>query len=114
LFGADLEGAILKQRLLARLAAEAVAGETGKALTVKGDDLFVGDGKLSVSIAAPSPVSCLIHFGLNIETKDVPVKAAGLQELGADPDRIGSLVAEAFREEMASVDRARCKVRGVR
>ena len=113
LFGADLEGAVLKQRLLARLAAEAVAHETGKALKVKGDDLYVGDCKLSVSIAAPSPLSCLIHFGLNIETKDVPVKAAGLKELGADPDRIGRLVAEAFREEMASVGRARCKVRGV-
>jgi hypothetical protein len=113
LFGADLESAILKQRLLARLAADIVARETGKVLVVRGDDLFAGDRKLSVSIAAPSPVSCLIHLGLNIETKDVPVKAVGLRELNADPGRIGELLAEAFREEMASVSQARCKVRGV-
>ena len=97
LFGSDLESTILKQRLLVRLAQELI-GKQG--LRVDGDDLFAGEAKLSVSIAAPSPVSCLIHLGLNIETEGVPVKAAGLRELGVDPRRLAVQLSEAFVREL--------------
>lgn len=43
-----------------------------------GDDLYLQDKKLSVSIATLSPVSGLIHTGLNIESSGAPVQAAGL------------------------------------
>ncbi len=113
LFGVALETAVLAQRLLARIAAQWVHGETGKTVRVEGDDLYAEGGKLSVSIAAPSPLSCLIHFGLNIETHGVPVKAAGLKALGADPDRMAKGIAKTFAAEMDSVKRALCKVRGL-
>lgn len=113
LFGADLESTVLKQRLLVRLAAERLGKEGVAGVRVDGDDLYVGEGKLSVSIAAPSPVSCLIHLGLNIETEGVPVKAAGLAEAGVDPDRLAADLSMAFSRELDAVAWAGQKVRGV-
>jgi hypothetical protein len=113
IFRESLESMILKQRLLARLAADILGRETGVVLRVKGDDLYHGKQKVSVSIAAPSPVSCLIHFGLNISTQEVPVEAAGLEELGMDPDRMADLLATAFQQEMKDVNWAVSKVRGI-
>jgi len=114
-FGITLETAILRQRLLARLAAEIIVSHyrSGTALSVRGDDLFVGAGKLSVSIAAPSPVSCLIHLGLNISTVDVPVEAAGLDDLGVAPETIAPQICQAYSDELISMTRALAKVRGV-
>jgi len=89
LFGTDLEGTVLKQRLLIRLAKDILEEKTGKAIEARGDDLFHRGKKLSVSVAAPSPVSCMIHFGINISTEDVPVEAACLKDLGvSDPAQV--------------------------
>ena len=38
-----------------------------------GDDIFIGDAKLSVSIATASISSMKIHFALNITTKGTPI-----------------------------------------
>jgi len=113
LFNESLECCILKQRILVRLAADIISNQSGVQLTVKGDDLYIDDKKLSVSIAAPSPVSIMIHFGINISTKDVPVKAASLQDLNLAPDDIGRLIADSFKKEMESVKWAVCKVKAV-
>ena len=43
-----------------------------------GDDLFYNDAKLSVSIGTLSILSGLIHVGINIDSSNAPVKAAGL------------------------------------
>jgi len=112
-FDAGLEATLLKQRLLARLAARIVSEESGRDVRVVGDDLYGEDRKLSVSIAAPSPVSCLIHFGMNIETRDVPVKAVGLEELEVDARCAAERLMRAFQQEMESLAWARAKVRGV-
>lgn len=116
-FQAALEPTILLQRLLIRLAADELVKEAkGKevdGLEVTGDDIYIKDAKLSVSIAAPSPVSCLIHFGLNIKTEGVPVKAIGLEELGIDPDVYAKGVTAAWVHELESVDWALSKVRAV-
>jgi hypothetical protein len=50
----------------------------------KASDLFVGERKLSVSVATASASSSKVHLGLNITSKGVPdgVKAIGLAELG--------------------------------
>ncbi|MBU0753945.1 MAG: DUF366 family protein, partial [Planctomycetes bacterium] len=82
-------------------------------LIVEGDDLYLKNRKLSVSIAAPSPVSCMIHFGLNIETHGVPVDAAGLKELGVDPSRFAAHLGRDFQKEMASTAWALSKVKGI-
>ncbi|NJD75965.1 MAG: DUF366 family protein [Candidatus Methanoperedens sp.] len=52
--------------------------------TRNGDDLFVGDRKLTVSIASAGVASEKIHCGINITTQGTPpeVRTAGLEEFG--------------------------------
>jgi len=111
-FDGDLNHAILRQRLLVCLAAEALRGDVA-GLRREGDDLFVGEGKLSVSIATVSPVSTLIHLGVNIDPTGAPVQACGLRELGVDPWRFAEGLVAAYAAETERMARARCTVRGV-
>jgi hypothetical protein len=86
-------------------------------LVRSGDDLYLGDRKLSISIATSSPVSVMIHAALNIVSQGTPVKAAGLYDLGysdAGIEELGSKVCRLYAGEMHSVKMACCKVRGVR
>jgi len=112
-FGVGLEVGVMRQRLLVRLAADIVNRQTEKTVVVSGDDLYVEGGKLSVSIAAPSPVSCLIHLGINISTDQVPVKAASLGELGVDPFSLARDLGLLYGREIDSIRQALSKVRGV-
>jgi len=113
-FGDTLACAVLRQRLLIAIIKDRLQA-TGKLpdLTRKGDDIFCADKKLSVSIATNSPVSTLIHTGVNIDADGAPVAACGLQEFGIDHLRLAEAVAAAYVEEMASADFARTKVRSV-
>ena len=82
-----------------------------------GDDIYYFDGdekkKVTVSIATCSPVSTLIHTGINIKTEGAPVKAGGLEEMGIEPRKFAERVAESFIKELEDIHFARCKVRGV-
>lgn len=114
IFGIDLLGIVFAQHLLCAV----IAGEINKSLgrdivERQGDDLFVKDGKLSVSIATISPISGLIHLGLNITHKGVPVKAASLDELGIDCYQFGARVLELFSAEVDGCLYATRKVRPV-
>jgi hypothetical protein len=111
-FDGDLDHAILRQRLLVCLAREVLADDV-QALRRVGDDLFVGDRKLSVSIATVSPVSTLIHFGINIDATGAPVPACGLAEFGLDPLRTAERLAAAYIAETKRMGKARCTVRSV-
>lgn len=113
-FGADLPEMVFLQRLVAALAADRLrAGlDPARAATVRrdGDDVFVGDGKLSVSIATVSPVSGLVHFAVNIDDRDTPVRTAALGPLGFPPEAFASgLVSDVAREIDTVID-ALCKV----
>lgn len=112
-FDPDLARAILRQRLLVVTAAEALRGVAGVAVERRGDDLFVGERKLSVSIATVSPVSGLIHLGINIDPAGAPVPAVGLVELGVDPCQAGQEIARRYAEEVEDVQAAAAKVRWV-
>ena len=112
-FGESLEKGVLRQRLLIAIIKD-VLGRPG--LTRKGDDLYLGDRKLSISIATSSPVSAMIHAALNVVSEGTPVKAAGLFDLGLGEGEIldfGREVCGLYSEEMDSVRLACCKVRGV-
>lgn len=120
-FEMDLEKTVLRQRLLIAIIKDSIMKnviESGSGLlNRKGDDLYIEDGKLSISIATLTPVSTMIHTGLNVTTENVPVKAAGLLELGYAESRLPSLAAEicrAYAGEMQDIYQARCKVRGVK
>jgi len=113
-FDRDLQRAVLRQRLLICTLAEHLAMRPGvPPLRREGDDLFVGERKLTVSIATLSPVSALIHVGVNIDPTGAPVPAVGLAEWGVDADELAREVLEAWAAELRSAHLATCKVRGV-
>ncbi len=114
IFGISLLHVTALQRLLCASAKDVIDSAAGRlAVERRGDDLFAGGGKLSVSVATVSPVSGLIHMGLNITDRGVPVKAASLRDLGLEPDEVALALMRRFVEEMDSVDYATRKVRPV-
>jgi hypothetical protein len=113
-FDSDLTRTILMQRLLVSLAQQEIIFRTGKPAIVRGgNDLFEDGAKLSVSIATASPVSTLIHFGINIESEGTPVKTKGLADYKIDPPDFARALLESFRDEVLTVTQARAKVRAV-
>ncbi len=112
LFDAGLREAVLQQRLLVSVIAEIIKGRLRRlAVERKGDDLFVERRKLTVSIATVSPVSSLIHLGINIDSIGSPIPAASLKELGAAADWLANDVLAAYAAEQDQLHEARCKVR---
>ena len=80
----------------------------------KGDDIYVDDKKLSISIATVSPVSMKIHIGVNVKAEGVPkgVDAIGLKELGIDDvEDFMEKTGRAFQEEFLKVKKDSMKVR---
>jgi hypothetical protein len=109
-FDLDLEKAVLRQRLLAAIVRDELGGEVRR----EGDDLFLGPGKLSISIATLTPVSSKIHFGINIERElHVDVETRGLRDLGADPDDVARRVLSQYASQIYGIHDARTRVRGV-
>jgi len=123
-FGISLVEGVLYQRLFMAIAGQEIARATGKTITRSGDDLFWNDGKedrkLSVSIVTASPVSRLLHAGINLDATGAPVKAAGLFDLGigstedlAPVNALVERILSAFREEAEGIEWACAKVRPV-
>lgn len=117
-FGVSLREAVLAQRLLVATVAESLNEKLspGKPFLRTGNDLHLGDRKLSVSIVTSSPVSQLLHLGINIDPTGAPVSAVGLQEFFPDQAHITEWVRQilqAFSKEMEGVEWACTKVRPV-
>ncbi len=129
-FGMGLREGVFMQRLFMASLGESLnsmAGRLGKSWRVKrdGDDLFVftpeaspsGDleilRKLSVSIVTASPVSVLLHAGINIDPTGAPVAAVGLDEMGVLPEEWVPHALSRFSEEWESIQWACAKVRPV-
>ncbi len=125
-FGLGLREGVFLQRLLMSLMGEVVneqllaLGRAGSLCRRDGDDLFIPEGegsglgrKLSVSIVTASPVSLLLHTGINIDPAGAPVPAIGLQELGITPEAWVPLVLSRFATEWESIHWACAKVRPV-
>ena len=127
-FGATLREGVIRQRLFMSQLAQAVqkgleasGGDRRWRVHRDGDDIYLtpfGGGpehsrKLSVSIVTASPVSQLLHSGINIDPTGAPVAAIGLQELGIDPETFASQALDAFAREWDGVEWACAKVRPV-
>ncbi len=111
-FGADLARMIFIQRLLASHAADLVREATGRAdVRRSGDDVYLGDAKLSVSIATLSPLSGLVHFGVNVRSEGAPVRAIGLAEIDMAPVAFAQALLARFSGEIDSIIDALGKVR---
>jgi hypothetical protein len=78
---ADMRLCYHRQRILVMIVKD-LLGEMGIKCLRKGDDLYVGSGKLSVSIASCSISSMKIHFAMNLTSKGTPadVETTGLTE----------------------------------
>lgn len=122
--GRDLLLTVLRQRLLVAGALQVLhrdpqavpGGAWGQCLSQiqrQGDDLYLSERKLSVSIATLSPTSGLIHFALNVDPSGAPVPAIGLAELGVDPRLFAHRLLKQYGEEMESAVAACRKVREV-
>ena len=104
----------LRLRLLVAIVRELIEKEvSGPGIERRGDDLFVEGRKLTVAVSTVSPVSSLMHLGINIDPAGAPVAAVGLGELGVDPMRLARSVLERYRMECRSIEIAVRKVRGV-
>lgn len=108
-FGLGLREAVLRQRYIIAIIAEML----GREIERRGDDLYFEDKKLSVSIATSSPVSSLIHIGLNVSSKNTPLPTIGLEELEIDTKKFSIAVMDAYREELEDIELAMAKVRAV-
>jgi uncharacterized protein len=114
-FGINLQTTVAFQRILAALVFEELSGMgTIKTLKREGDDIYIGEGKLSISIATSSPISGLIHFAVNITNENTPVKTACLSDLGIKPKAFADALSARFISELRTIDEARCKVKWVR
>ena len=113
-FDMDLENTIIRQRLLIATIKEELEKLGVKTLRRSGDDLYEENKKLSVSICTLSPVSTLIHCGLNVSNLNTPIPTIGLTNLQIqDVLGFGESVAQHYCDEVISMRLARCKVRGV-
>lgn len=115
IFDQDLEKMVLRQRLLmAIIEAELKKFPQCRNVQREGDDLYDDNAKLSVSIATNSPLSCLIHTGLNISSHNTPVLTKGLNDYDIDPKALSLKIIERFANELNSIQHAQTKVRPVK
>lgn len=114
LFELDLERGVLYQRLLVdHLKKELELQKKSLKLERRGNDLYDGKAKLNVSIATLSPVSTLIHVGINVISKETPVLTKGLKDYGIVPATFAKNILKNFSAEYESIQMSRTKVRGV-
>lgn len=121
-FGCDIDKIVLIQRLLVSVVVETLRYSTFEDVDLEREfDNIYADlpdederARLSVSVATVSPVSGLVHLGLNTTSKGTPVRTAGLEELGVeDVDKFAVEVARRFIEEMKDLKSDASKVRPV-
>lgn len=112
-FSLDLKGGVLLQRLMVVGVLEELRRQGSSDVVRQGDDLWIGERKLSVSIATRSPVSTLIHLGINIRSEGTPVPTIGLSELKLEPVAFGKGCLEKFQKEYLGILKATYKVRAV-
>ncbi len=114
IFGQGLNEAILWQRILVSLVQQELHFLEKRHRIIRGgNDLYEGEAKLSVSVATQSPVSSLIHFGINITSEGTPIKTKGLKDYDVEPTLLAKSIMESFRHEWETFHVARAKVRAV-
>ena len=115
-FNSTLTETVYKQRLLVTIAKELIEKTSPSVKIIRsGDDLYINNKKLSVSIATKSITSTLIHFGLNISAENAPVNAADLVNDAKikDIEKFALDLLEKYSIETEDINLAISKVRGV-
>lgn len=112
-FDLDLTKAVLYQRILASIIKDSLIKKTNRSFTRRGDDVFYGKYKVTISIATLTSVSSKVHFGINIESKGTPVNTKGLKDYKINPRKFAQEIMLSFIREVSDVAKCRSKVRGV-
>lgn len=113
-FETNLKQMVFCQRILIALMLEEILKRTNQlSLRRIGDDLFDNEAKLTVSIATATPVSSVIHTGINISSRNTPVLTKGLEDYSIDPKDFAETMLQSYQREIESIQKAVCKVRGV-
>lgn len=118
IFDRDLFSAVALQRLFASICRDYLQEQAqnvlvGQSLLRDGDDIYLGDKKLSISIATKSPVSVMVHFAMNVTNKGTPVKTLSLEDLKLDPRNLAEDLMVKFQKEFNSIVKATQKVRPI-
>ena len=103
---ASMRIAYYMQRLLIVCVRDVLAAR-GIQTKRNGDDLFAGEGKLTVSIASAGISSEKIHCGINITTRGTPpeLKTAALSDFGIkDWKPVAREIAGAFVHEIEDIE----------
>src|SRR5574344_1099564 len=115
-FNIGLIEGVVRQRLFVSIIKEAIEKRldcSKHKIERRGDDIYVDDKKMSVSIATKSFTSVLIHTGINIISEGAPIKAVGLQDLGiCDIKEIAQEIMSKYSEEIDDIVLATTKVHG--
>jgi len=113
-FNADIVRGVCLQRIFISVLKEIIEESTSNVLTRKGNDLFYKNKKLSISIASVSPLSALIHIGLNLVSEGAPIKVSSLMDLGIDVKKFIKDSLSKMKSEYEGIIRATSKVKWVK
>ena len=105
----NLKLAYHRQRLLVMITRDKLLDFNVKT-TQDGDDIFINQKKLSVSIATASISSMKMHFALNITTEGTPydVETSALEDVGFNQEKINKLqdsIANTYIEMIETIDK---------
>lgn len=111
-FHIALSEGVARQRLLvSHIQASLVRHKPELKILRSGDDLFDGNRKLTVSIAAASPQSVCIHTAINIDSTDTPVLTRGLDDYKITPMPFALNVLREYSQECNEINLAIRKVK---
>lgn len=114
-FQSTILAAVSLQRLLSSLCLDLIKKESSHKevhkMYRKGDDIYLNDQKLCISVATQSVNSSLIHFAININNEDTPVKTISLEDLKLPHKDFAEKLMTAFSDEVESILVATQKVR---
>lgn len=99
----DLRLVYARQRLFTAIVREVLSSRF-PGIDRMGDDLFINNRKLTVSIASTSAVSQKIHFGINV----VHDHYGSLDEMGIRGDEIATVlheIAKAYSAEISDIEK---------
>lgn len=113
-FFMPLSEGVTRQRLLISIIRDVLTSSKPELrIERSGDDLFDGDKKLTVSIAAASPQSTCIHTAINIDSKNTPVPTRGLDDYKIAPVPFALDVLRRYSQESHDIFLATCKVKPI-
>lgn len=112
-FDTQLMSGVFLQRLFASIVQNLIYKKTNQWLSRCGDDLYLNDQKLSISIATRSTNSVLVHFAMNVTNSGTPVKTLSLQDLKVEPRELALELLQLISSEYMDIKKATYKVKCV-